>query len=304
MSTPILQPGQLEAAAGERPELRLPRSDLFLDRERRFRQLAEGHVLADWLRFLAALSRSQHDAFSNLSGLAQPDDDCLARCLEQLMPPLAQPTWRRGPAWRGVLGQLAREIRTAAPLALQTSLDRLERVDTGWLENQADLVLSGLSQGLDPALAPLVGAALQTCWTWFASRLQAGQIARPAYPNLCPVCGSHPVASVVRIGGAENGLRYLQCSLCCSEWHVVRAKCSNCDNSKDIAYYALAGGGEAVHAESCPECRTYLKVLRQDKDPNLDPMADDLASFALDILVGEEGFARSGMNLLMPTGGE
>ena len=304
MTSSILQPGQMETAAGELPELRLPRADLFLDRGRRFEQLAEGHALADWLRFLAALSRAQHQALHRLSGLPEPDADLLARCREHAMPPLAQPGWRRDPAWRKVLRELAQAVRADSPAGLHPALDRLDQAADAWLESQADRVLAGQADGLDPAVAPLVGAALQTCWTWLASRLESQRIGRPAYPNLCPVCGSHPVSSVVRIGGAESGLRYLHCSLCASEWHVVRAKCSNCDNSKDVAYYSLENAARAVRAESCPECRSYLKVMHQDKDPQVDPVADDLATLALDILVGEQGYAKSGMNLLMAPASE
>lgn len=299
-TTTILQPGEIEAAAHDLPELRLPREGLFHDRAQRFRQLAEGHPLADWLRYLAVLGDAQQRAVHELDGLARPDDTLLARCREHGMPPLAPPTWSRDPAWQQVLRQLAAAVRPSAPPPLLEALERLDAGHSAWLEDQADRVLAGISEGLDLALAPLIGAALQACWTRLAMELQTAQVARPAYPNLCPVCGSHPVSSVVRIGGAENGLRFLHCSLCSSEWHVVRAKCSNCDNSKDIAYLSLEGHNEAISAETCPECQTYLKVLRQDKDPHVDPVADDLATLPLDILVGEEGFAPSGMNPLMP----
>jgi FdhE protein len=117
------------------------------------------------------------------------------------------------------------------------------------------------------------------------------------------VCGSHPVSSVVRIGGAENGLRYLHCTLCNSEWHVVRAKCSNCDNTRGIAYYHVEGGNRVVDAEHCPECQTYLKVVRQDKDSQADPVADDLASLTLDLLMDEEADTiRSGINWYLVQG--
>jgi FdhE protein len=157
-------------------------------------------------------------------------------------------------------------------------------------------LLEGNTQDLDVAIAPVIGAALQVHWVQLARQLELAQVARPEHPNLCPVCGSHPVSSVVRIGGAESGLRYLHCALCSSEWHVVRAKCSNCDNSKGIAYYHLEDGDRVVRAESCPECQTYLKVIYQDTHPLADPVADDLASLTLDLLMDEAGFTRSGTN--------
>lgn len=302
MNTPILQPGQLEPAAGEIPELRLPRADLFLTRAQRFRQLAEHHALADWLHLLADLSHAQQAVCDGLDQLHPPSAEVLTHCRDYAMPPLPSPGSYRDPVWHDVLRQLAGAIRDSAPPPLQTALERIDRVTPEWLENQADLLLDGHTQGLDLALAPFIGAALQTCWTRLASQLQADQVARPAPPGLCPVCGSPPVASVIRIGGRENGLRYLHCSLCASEWHVVRAKCSHCDNSKGIAYYSVEGGNDTVRAESCPECKSYLKVMYQERDPLVDAVADDLASFALDLLMGDTGVARSGSNLLLTAG--
>ncbi len=165
----------------------------------------------------------------------------------------------------------------------------------GWMRRPRHL-FEGDVANLDAAVTPLIGAALQVHWTHLARQLDPAQVARPEHPNLCPVCGSHPVSSVVRIGGAESGLRYLHCALCASEWHVVRAKCSNCDNTRGIVYYHVEGGDNVVRAESCPECKTYLKIMQQDKDPLTDPVADDLATLALDWMMDETGYAKSGIN--------
>ena len=40
----------------------------------------------------------------------------------------------------------------------------------------------------------------------------------------------------------------------------------------------IAGGDGTVKAEVCGACRGYVKVLYQQKDPELDPVADDVAS--------------------------
>ncbi len=126
------------------------------------------------------------------------------------------------------------------------------------------------------------------------NRLGPQAFARNDLPNLCPACASPPVASVVRIGGAHQGLRYLACSLCGTQWHMVRVKCSNCESTKGISYYALAGASGAIKAEACDECGSYLKICYMDKDPRVDPVADDLATLALDLLMDECGKARSG----------
>ena len=61
----------------------------------------------------------------------------------------------------------------------------------------------------------------------------------------------------------------------------------------------LEGSNGAVRAETCDNCKSYLKIVYQEKDPYVDPVADDLATLALDILVDEAGFERSGPNLLL-----
>ena len=127
---------------------------------------------------------------------------------------------------------------------------------------------------------------------------------RKGQPALCPVCGSHPVASIIRTDGAANGLRYLHCVLCGSEWHVVRSKCSNCETTQAVTYYSIVDSGDIVRAEACPACRSYLKVIHQDKDFQVDPVADDIATLALDLLMGEKDFAKSGINFLMIPGEE
>jgi len=42
-----------------------------------------------------------------------------------------------------------------------------------------------------------------------------------------------------------------------------------------------------------------VKVLQQQQDPALDPVADDVASLALDLLVRERGYRRGAVNPLL-----
>ena len=295
-TTTLLQPGQIEAAAGSIPELRLPPADLFLARARRLEQLAEHHSLGDYLRFVARLVRAQQASLDAGPMEECPSPERLAQCCEYRMPPLAPAGLVRPSGWRDTARQLARTVQPTLPAVGQAALQPMLENDDAWLDQQAARLLENDTAQLDAAVAPLIGAALQVHWTRLARQLDPAQVARPEHPNLCPVCGSHPVSSVVRIGGAENGLRYLHCALCASEWHVVRAKCSNCDNTRGIVYSHLEGGDSVVRAESCPECQTYLKIIGQDKDPLADPVADDLATLALDWLMDEAGHAKSGIN--------
>jgi len=296
MTTTLLQPGEIEAAAGDIPELRLPPADLFLMRARRLEQLSEGHARGDYLRFVARLAHAQQAALDAGPAGEPPAADRLAQCREYQMPPLAPAGLALPAGWRDTARQLAQAVKSGLPAPGQTALEPILSGEDAWLDAQAVQLFEGHTQALDAAIAPGIGAALQVHWSHLARQLHPAQVARPEHPNLCPVCGSHPVSSMVRIGGAENGLRYLHCTLCNSEWHVVRAKCSNCDNTRDIACYHLEGKDRLVQAESCPECQTYLKVIHQEKDPQADPVADDLATLTLDLLMDEAGFARSGIN--------
>jgi FdhE protein len=297
MTTTLLQPGQIEAAAGSIPELRLPPADLFLVRARRLEQLAEGHAMGDYLRFVARLARAQQERLEAGPMAVLPSAERLAQCREYGMPPLAPAGLARPSGWHDTARHLARTVQPLLTAAGQAALQRVVEGQDALLDEQAARLLDNDTQHLDAVVAPVIGAALQVHWTHLARQLDPAQVSRPEHPNLCPVCGSHPVSSVVRIGGAENGLRYLHCVLCSSEWHVVRAKCSNCDNTRGIAYYHLEGGNRVVDAENCPECQTYLKIVHQDKDPLADPVADDLASLTLDLLMDEEADTiRSGIN--------
>src|SRR5437879_9298137 len=60
----VIQPGTIEAPPGEIPFLLLPERNTFQARVMRLSALAEGHALADYLRFLAARARAQHESFS------------------------------------------------------------------------------------------------------------------------------------------------------------------------------------------------------------------------------------------------
>jgi len=302
MTTTILQPGEIERPAGEIPHLHMPeRSSVFLDRARRLRTLAPGHTMQDFLLFMADLCDAQQAALNAFPEVPLPAETQLGLCREHGMPPLSAQGWKRDPAWQAALRQIAPRVQEHATPASSAAVARLQQMDSAALEQLAGAILSGNYRGLDLAAAPFVAAALQVYWTHMATRLGAGAFGRSDIANLCPVCASPPAASVVRIGGAEQGLRYLTCSLCETQWHMVRVKCSNCESTKGIGYYSIEGSSGAVKAEACDECGSYLKISYMDKDPNVDPIADDLATLVLDLMMGESGISRSGPSLfLMP----
>jgi FdhE protein len=142
-------------------------------------------------------------------------------------------------------------------------------------------------------------AALQVYWAGMASSLQTSDVRPIDVPGVCPMCGTLPVASIVRADKKWQGYRYLHCGLCATEWHMVRITCSQCLANEGIVYHSIEGGSEAVRAESCGQCHTYRKILYQEKDPEAEPVADDLASLTLDLLMTEEGLHRASGNPLL-----
>ena len=59
-------------------------------------------------------------------------------------------------------------------------------------------------------------------------------------------------------------------------------------------------GKDVITAETCDQCGTYRKVINQEKDPLAEPLADDLASLTMDLLMSESTrFQRSSANPLL-----
>jgi FdhE protein len=92
--------------------------------------------------------------------------------------------------------------------------------------------------------------------------------------------------------------RYCACSLCGTMWNHVRIKCTSCGATGGIIYHHIEGETDTIGIESCTTCQTYIKHLQQHADPQLDPLADDVASYTLDLLAREAGFSRSSINPL------
>ncbi|BBP04321.1 protein FdhE [Sulfuriferula plumbiphila] len=261
--------------------------------------LAQGHTMADFLRFMGHLAEAQQRTLDSQTTPVLPDAEQIRLCKAHGMPPLGTQTLQRDSSWREGLNTILEQVAGQANAATHAAIARIQALSETHLEAFADRLLSGDYADLDLAAAPLIGAALQVYWVRLATALEQGEFPRPDVHTLCPACGSLPTASVVRIGGAEQGLRYLHCSLCESEWNMVRIKCSHCESTKGIAYFSIEGGDDAVKAEVCDECNSYLKILYMEKNMAVDPIADDLASLALDILMDEAGYQRSGPSLLL-----
>ncbi len=298
----ILQPGEIESLDHTSfPRVLLPNtSSLFLDRAQRIRQLADGNPIADYLLFIAKLVEAQHKAAQGLQ-VAAPDAAAIAQA-QQYSSPLLPAADHLDPVWHqvldGMLGQLA--SADGLPEALQPLIGELQRCGTEDRNALAKRLLTKELAARDVGLAPFVMAALQVVFATRASQLRLADIPFTDPATICPVCATEPVAGVVRIGGKMAGHRYLHCGCCATEWHMVRVKCSHCESTKGVRYQGLEGGKDVVLAETCTECGSYRKLVNQEKDPLAEPLADDLASLMLDLLMSEQtSFSRASGNPLL-----
>ena len=315
----VMTPEEIAArAGGETAFLHPPaRGSVFAERAMRLRQLARGHAMGDYLLFVAHLMQSQQNRLEDLPSVPLPDAQALDRAAALGQPPLPAADWPRDPVWHGVAKVIAAELRINAPAGAHAALAQVASADEDWFERQADCLLTGVMEGLDLATAPLVAAALQVYWTHMATTLLAQPGARAAPfgriddETTCPCCGSRPTASITRSSGESLGQRYLHCSLCSLQWHMVRIKCPSCLSTRSLAYQSLDAAGSsddsgasraasaALQAETCDDCHSYLKIVHSDRDPFVEPVADDLASITLDLLVSEAGYQRHGVNLML-----
>ena len=305
----ILQPGEIEALDKVSfPRVRLPQpATLFQERAARLRQLAEGNPIADYLRFAARIVDAQQRLAAKAPAAEPVADEIVQRANANGMP-LLPASDALDAAWRDALRALVADVRAdaATPAPLQPVLDRLAATDDDALDALARQALADNLGREDIAAAPFVMAALQVAFSARAAVVDERTVPYAEPATICPVCASAPVATVLRIGGEAGGHRYLHCGVCETEWHMVRVKCSHCESTEGVRYQGLEGEGiaakakdQVVLAETCDVCHTYRKLVNQEKDPFAEPLADDLASLTLDLLMGETEFSRASSNPLL-----
>jgi len=313
MTQRILERGQIETLASRSiPRVRLPdRADVFARRATRLRALAQGSAIDGYLQFLAAIADAQQQALGDFHP-QMPTAEQIERAAEFHMPPMPATSWPRDENWIGMLRDLARAVaaNAAMPQGVVGICKTVATSAADPLEEQGDALLAATLESVDLAMAPFVMAALQVHWVALTAAFANADAVKPLdVPGVCPLCGTLPVASIVRAQNPYQGYRYLHCALCATEWHMVRAQCSHCGaDSKHVAYHTLqaveandeaAVKDAALRAEACDECHGYRKIVYQEKDMTVDPVADDVATLALDVLLAEKGFHRASGNPML-----
>jgi FdhE protein len=279
------------------PFVRLPDpTSLFAKRSLRLRALTEGHQLGPYLLFLAALSECQHRIQEGLPEPSLPAAEVRARAQQHGMPPLDRTRFTADAALDAALNRLFALVADIdMPGDARMALARARGADAAGRDAMARAVLADSIPVETLADHVYVAAALQVHFARLAARLDAAAL-KPLGDGVCPACGGAPVASAIVGWQGAHGTRFCTCSLCATQWHVVRIKCVLCESTKGIAYQALDGGPDTVKAETCENCRGYVKILQQQKNPELDPVADDVATLGLDILLRQGGYRRGGVN--------
>ncbi|MBS0505931.1 MAG: formate dehydrogenase accessory protein FdhE [Proteobacteria bacterium] len=310
----INSPEDIRQRSGlEVPPLLLPDPrKLFAERALRLRQLAAGHAMRDYLMLMAVVCEAQHARLQQYPEVPLPDAAQAAAAGESGEPLLAAEHWPRAGQWRTELRALLRQVLDKLPSdsPARTGVQAVMALPDVALEQQADRLLAGITLGLDLAAAPLVAAGLQLYFTHLvaatgAAQPQAFQV--PPDATRCPCCASLATASITRVGGQQDGQRYLHCALCSAQWHMNRIQCTHCLATQGIHYQSLQALADdqpstrraAVEAETCDGCHHYLKTMHVARDLHVEPLADDLATLTLDLLVSEAGFERHGVNLLL-----
>ena len=307
MSIRILPESEIKSAAEgliSPPLLFANPKNLYQRRIKRLHQLAEDSPFKDYLTFLAKLVEVQLRLLQEQPIAQDPRLNKEALTAEVLAAqPLHYQHWQRSPVWQTLLSHLLEESKSFADGMIMSTIESLEKMSTTAREVLADRLLNNEFAAVPSDQALFIWAALNLYWMQLVQQIPHHANAELGeHRHFCPVCGSAPIASVVHFGSTQ-GLRYVHCALCESEWNIVRSKCTNCEETAHIDYWSLDSENAPVKAESCDDCKSYLKVLYQEKDPDVEPAADDLATLLLDHEMEQKGYSRSGINpLLFPVG--
>lgn len=277
------------------PFVKLPDpATLFASRSERFAVLARDHALGPYLRFLSCVCFAQHRSLDDLPEPDRPRAEALALASKHGMPPLDRGRSLADPAYIAALDRLLLLCQTIdMPDAARAALSRLD--DAPARIAAAHAVLGDVPEAESLGEHVFVAAALQVHFARLAAGLDPARLV-PIGDGACPACGGPPASSMVVGWLGAHGTRFCACALCGTLWNYVRIKCTVCGSSEGIAYQEVEGGPGTVKAETCDVCRSYVKILLQHKDPALDPVADDVASLAIDMLVRESGYRRGGVN--------
>lgn len=271
-------------------------SRVFTIRAARLRALAETNPLAPYLRFLAGLAEAQQGIVAQLPEPHRPDAEAIARAREFQMPPLDRSHVKGDPALTETFDRLFGSLKSVGqPKPAADALAKVAAKNCAEREAMATSVLEEALPFETLAEHVYVAAALQVHFARLVGGLNAASLV-PVSDGLCPACGGAPSSSMVVGWPGAHGARFCACFLCGTLWNFVRIKCVLCGSTDGIGYQEIGGGSGTVKAETCDTCHGWVKILQQHKDFAIEPIADDVASLGLDLLMRDSAYRRGGFN--------
>jgi FdhE protein len=115
----------------------------------------------------------------------------------------------------------------------------------------------------------------------------------------CPFCAIRPAVSVLR-DDAEAGatVRSLVCSVCFTERGAARILCPACGEDRPEKLPRLSAEEIPwIRIEACESCGRYLKSIELSREPQAEPIADELGSVVLDAAALDRGWEKIEPNL-------
>jgi FdhE protein len=117
-------------------------------------------------------------------------------------------------------------------------------------------------------------------------------------PLRCPMCGSLPLASVLRPEG-DGARRSLLCPLCLHEWDYRRLVCAYCGEESDPRLPVFVSDSlPHLRVEACETCKHYLTGVNLTQDGRAVPLVDELTAIPLRLWAEQQGYRRAVPNLL------
>lgn len=272
---------------------------LFNTRAVRLEFLAGSSELAAYLALLAELTRLQARLAASLPTPAALPAGQRERAAAAAMPPIDRSRLVTDPQLAGTLQAV---LDGAAELAMPEPARQALAAVAAASEEQRHWLLANVLADEIPAETTaehlFAALAVQVHLARLAARLDAAALV-PVGIGTCPACGGRPVSSsVLALKDIEN-LRYACCAGCATQWNEVRVRCLGCGSTKGLGYRSVGTDEATVKAETCNACQRWLKILYQVKNASLDPVADDVGSLSLDLLMQESKWRRLGFNPLL-----
>ena len=219
------------------------------------------------------------------------------RAAQAGLPPIDRAALADDPGLHACLAAL---YKAAADLSMPApARQALEALGQATDEDRRWLLANVLADAIpEDSISPhlFAAAAVQLHLARLSAALPV-QALQPVATGVCPGCGGRPAtSSVIGLRDIEN-VRYATCSCCALQWNEVRIKCLCCGSTQGITYRSADTEEATVKAEVCTECNHWVKILYQIRNASLEPIADDVGSMGLDLLMKtDSSFKRAGFN--------